>query len=81
MTWRTHSACRVGTLADTGELHSPEPAESRLRAILPALHCYDDGAQTAARFNGWKAISLLDAELASAQFRNDQAEKLGGAGR
>jgi hypothetical protein len=34
---KTHPACRVATLGSAGELRSPKPAESRLRAKLPAL--------------------------------------------
>ena len=34
--WRRHSACRAATLGSAGELRSPKPAESRLRAKLPA---------------------------------------------
>jgi len=29
MTWRTPPACRVGTLADTGEHCSPQPGYAR----------------------------------------------------
>ena len=35
--WRRHPACRAATPGSAGELRSPKPAESRLRAKLPAL--------------------------------------------
>jgi len=35
--WRRHPACRAATLGSAGELRSPKPAKSRLRAKLPAL--------------------------------------------
>jgi len=34
--WRRQFACRAATLGSLGELRSPKPAESRLRAELPA---------------------------------------------